>query len=54
MSADVVAADLPPIWPRSQQIRQVLMNLVTTTRNALNDRYPAEGRLCSAIHRRIE
>lgn len=34
-----VADDLPKIKCRSQQIQQVLMNLVTNARDALNDRY---------------
>ncbi|MCZ7584013.1 MAG: ATP-binding protein [Deltaproteobacteria bacterium] len=33
--------DLPKINCRSQQIRQVLMNLLTNARDALNDRYPS-------------
>jgi PAS domain S-box-containing protein len=36
-----VSADLPPIKCRSQQIQQVLMNLLTNARDALNQRYPA-------------
>ena len=35
-----VADDLPMIKCRSQQIQQVLMNLLTNARDALNDRYP--------------
>jgi len=35
-----VPADLPKILCRSQQIRQVLMNLLTNTRDALNQKYP--------------
>lgn len=33
--------DLPPIKCRSQQIQQVLMNLLTNARDSLNDKYPA-------------
>lgn len=32
--------DLPELKCRSQQIQQVLMNLLNNTRNALNNRYP--------------
>lgn len=32
--------DLPPLKCRSQQIQQVIMNLVTNARDALNERYP--------------
>jgi len=32
--------DLPPIKCRSQQIQQVLMNLITNARDALNEKYP--------------
>jgi PAS domain S-box-containing protein len=35
-----VPADLPPIKCRSQQIQQVLMNLLTNARDALNEKYP--------------
>jgi len=35
-----VPADLPDIRCRSQQIQQVLMNLLTNARDALNARYP--------------
>jgi len=35
-----VPDDLPAIKCRSQQIQQVLMNLVTNARDALNERYP--------------
>ncbi len=35
-----VPADLPKILCRSQQIRQVLMNLLTNARDALNQKYP--------------
>jgi len=35
-----VAADLPQLKCRSQQIQQVLMNLMTNARDALNERYP--------------
>ena len=35
-----VPGDLPEIKCRSQQIQQVLMNLITNARDALNDRYP--------------
>jgi len=35
-----LADDLPQIKCRSQQIEQVIMNLVTNARDALNERYP--------------
>ncbi len=35
-----VSDDLPEIKCRSQQIQQVLMNLLTNARDALNERYP--------------
>ncbi|NJK33444.1 MAG: hypothetical protein HC927_14150, partial [Deltaproteobacteria bacterium] len=35
-----VPADLPAIRCRPQQIQQVIMNLVTNARDALNERYP--------------
>jgi len=35
-----IAPDLPLLKCRSQQIRQVLINLLTNARDALNDRYP--------------
>lgn len=35
-----VPYDLPEIMCRSQQIQQVLMNLMTNARDALNERYP--------------
>jgi len=35
-----VPEDLPPIKCRSQQIQQVLTNLLTNARDALNERYP--------------
>ncbi len=35
-----VPADLPSILCRSQQIRQVLMNLLTNARDTLNQKYP--------------
>jgi len=35
-----VPADLPSLKCRSQQIQQVLMNLLTNARDALNERYP--------------
>ena len=41
--------DLPEIKCRSQQIQQVLMNLLTNARDALNDRYPGVDE-----HKRIE
>jgi PAS domain S-box-containing protein len=34
---------LPPLSCRSQQIQQVLMNLLTNARDALNERYPEYG-----------
>ena len=36
----VVPAGLPPIKCRSQQIQQVIMNLLTNARDALNEKYP--------------
>ena len=56
-----VQEDLPLLKCRSQQIQQVLMNLVTNARDALNARYPAhhpdkililEARLISKEERR--
>jgi PAS domain S-box-containing protein len=35
-----IADDLPRLLCRSQQIQQVLMNLLTNARDALNERYP--------------
>jgi PAS domain S-box-containing protein len=35
-----IPKDLPSLKCRSQQIQQVIMNLVTNARDALNDRYP--------------
>jgi len=35
-----VPSDLPEVQCRSQQIRQVIMNLLTNARDALNERYP--------------
>jgi signal transduction histidine kinase len=35
-----IAEDLPKIKCRSQQIQQVIMNLLTNARDALNERYP--------------
>ncbi len=35
-----VPHDLPPLRCRSQQLQQVLMNLLTNARDALNERYP--------------
>ena len=35
-----IAPDLPLLQCRSQQIQQVLLNLLTNARDALNDRYP--------------
>ncbi|MCC7373812.1 MAG: PAS domain S-box protein [Verrucomicrobiales bacterium] len=35
-----MAEDLPQLKCRSQQIQQVIMNLMTNARDALNDRYP--------------
>lgn len=35
-----IPEDLPQIRCRSQQIQQVLMNLITNARDALNERYP--------------
>jgi PAS domain S-box-containing protein len=36
-----ISEDLPQIKCRSQQVQQVLMNLLTNARDALNQRYPA-------------
>jgi signal transduction histidine kinase len=36
-----VPSDLPPIRCRSQEIQQVLLNLLTNARDALNERYPS-------------
>jgi signal transduction histidine kinase len=33
-------ADLPPLVCRSEQLRQVIMNLLTNARDALNEKYP--------------
>lgn len=38
-----IPEDLPIISCRSQQIQQVLMNLLTNARDALNERYPKSG-----------
>jgi len=35
-----IAPDLPLLQCRSQQIQQILLNLLTNARDALNDRYP--------------
>ena len=35
-----IPEDLPPVWCRGQQIEQVLINLLTNARDALNKRYP--------------
>jgi signal transduction histidine kinase len=35
-----IPEDLPPINCRTQQIQQVLLNLLTNARDALNERYP--------------
>ncbi|MHC1727555.1 MAG: ATP-binding protein [Syntrophobacteraceae bacterium] len=35
-----ISEDLPTLMCRSQQIQQVLMNLMTNARDALNERYP--------------
>lgn len=37
-----VPEDLPEVKCRSQQLQQVLMNLVTNARDALNQRYPSD------------
>ena len=51
-----VPADLPQIKCRSQQIRQVIMNLLTNARDALNQRYPGhdENKKVLITARRIE
>jgi len=48
--------DLPSVRCRSQQIQQVLMNLLTNARDALNDRYPeyAENKILSLRVRPFE
>ena len=38
-----IAEDLPPVRCHPQQIQQVLMNLLTNARDALNERYPEGG-----------
>ncbi len=38
-----ISADLPNIYCRKQEIMQVLMNLITNARDALNERYPDPG-----------
>jgi len=38
-----IPEDLPAVKCRSQQIQQVLMNLLTNARDALNERYPKAG-----------
>jgi len=35
-----VPEDLPPIWFRGQGLQQLIINLLTSARDALNDRYP--------------
>ncbi len=35
-----VPSDLPPLKCRSQQLQQVIMNVMTNARDALNERYP--------------
>jgi PAS domain S-box-containing protein len=51
-----VPADLPQITCRSQQIQQVVMNLLTNARDALNQRYPGHDadKLVHIRARRIE
>ena len=51
-----VPEDLPKIKCRSQQIQQVLMNLLTNARDALNERYPGydANKLMSITARTIE
>ncbi len=51
-----VPEELPPVKCRSQQIRQVVMNLLTNARDALNQRYPgpAENKKVSVCARVIE
>ncbi len=39
-----VPEDLPPVRCQSQQIQQVLMNLLTNARDALNEKYPASDK----------
>jgi PAS domain S-box-containing protein len=38
-----IKEQLPSIWCRSQQIQQVLVNLLTNARDALNEKYPLPG-----------
>ncbi|MFO7637621.1 MAG: LytS/YhcK type 5TM receptor domain-containing protein [Clostridia bacterium] len=38
-----IPSGLPPVKCRSQQIQQVLMNILTNSRDALNDRYPRDN-----------
>jgi len=51
-----VPIDLPLVACRSQQIEQVLINLFTNARDALNDRYPgfSEEKALSVVARPIE
>jgi signal transduction histidine kinase len=51
-----VPEDLPTVKCRSQQIQQVLMNLMTNARDALNERYPEyhENKTMSVVAREIE
>ena len=51
-----VPDDLPKIQCRSQQIQQVLMNLLTNARDALNERYPEydPNKICTVMVRPFE
>jgi len=51
-----VPGDLPPVKCRTQQIQQVLMNLLTNARDALNAKYPDhhEDKLVKIVSRQIE
>jgi PAS domain S-box-containing protein len=51
-----VPEDLPTVQCRSQQIQQVLMNLMTNARDALNERYSGhdDGKTMSVVAREIQ
>ncbi|MDP6526466.1 MAG: PAS domain S-box protein [Kiritimatiellia bacterium] len=51
-----VPEDLPTIRCRNQQIQQVLMNLMTNARDALNERYSGhdDGKIMSVVAREIQ
>jgi len=52
----IVPDDLPSVQCRSQQIQQVLMNLLTNARDALNSRYPGhdEDKIVRILARSFE